>query len=211
MRILPWLAIIALLFSTFWFRKQQAMTQAQLNTLTDTLAYFRLNHPNLTEEWYISGLDSIIGPKPLELGDSLQEIHRILWTTSNAFSFLIKEKKNGSVWLDYRRFTIQNPLTKAGPIKVLSAKIIPVPIEAFNKFRQKLASISFFDATRHESYICCFATGSLGWDAKFQKEGRLKLAVSCRQSVQFAEACEMMMRLVDDPDLQHALAFAAKG
>lgn len=210
MRILLYLLVAGLLFSTFWFKKQQELVQKQLDIANDTVTFFQLNYPKLTRNWPVKGLDSIVGPPQVELVDSLNEIHRILWSTSQVYAFTIEEKKDGAVWLKYRRFEVQNPLTKEGRTAILFAKNMLLPPDIFKQFRQNLMSISFFDATRDENYMCCFTTGTLTWEAKLQKEGYLKHSTYCRQSVQFAEAYETIMHLVDDPQLQQALSASIK-
>lgn len=173
MRFLPWLVILGLLFSTIWFRKQQDFTQKQLSALTDTLAFYQSYYHSSINEWWVPELDSIIGPKPLVLGDSLLEIHRIIWTLSTIYSFTIKEKKDSTVWLDYKHYGIKNPLTGAGRTELISAKTISITKSDFQQFRQKLAAIPFLDATRNEDWTCCWVTGSLDWEANFKKEGHL--------------------------------------
>ena len=204
MRMLPWLIVVGVLCSAFWFREQQHLAQQQVAALTDSLVYFQQNQPT-TGQWWMPGLDSMVGPKQLELGDSLLEIHRIVWSLNTYYAFTIRQKKDSSVWLAYQHYRIKNPLTGYGRNKLLSAKTMSVSPADFSRFRQQLSQVPFFDATHHENMMCCWTTGSLDWEAEFQKEGHLSHATFCRQSVQFAEACETIMRLVDDPDLQQSL------
>ena len=207
MRFILSLLVATLLFFTFWFKRQQEVSQQHLLTVTDTLAYFRLHYPYSVNDWAVQQVGAMAGPRQLILADSLQEIHRIIWTVRTAYFFLIKQKKDGTVWLEYKHYAVKNPLTGAGHIALLLTRTIPVPEEIFKQFRQKLSAISFLDATRNEEYPGCATTGSLTWEAKFQNGDLLKHATSCRQSVQFAEACETMMRIVGDPELQRLLHF----
>jgi len=203
-RSIPWLIVAGLLFATFWCKKQQDLAQKKVSALTDTLVHFQQNQ-STTGQWWVPGLDSIIGQKELELGDSLIEIHRIIWRLNTYYAFTIRQKKDSSVWLAYKHYSIKNPLTGYGRNQLLSEKTMLVSPVDFSRFRQQLSAVPFFDAAPNENMICCWTTGSLGWEARFQKEGHLSYFTFCRQSVQFAEACEMILRLVDDPDLQRPL------
>ncbi|MEO6760585.1 MAG: hypothetical protein ABIO24_14085 [Saprospiraceae bacterium] len=215
MRILPWLIGTGLLFSTFWFRKQQDAAQVkaaavteQLEAVMDSIIYFRAHHPRITDNWRFQEMERL--GFPLELSDSVIEIHRIRWVPDQAFYFLIQVKRDSSVWLEYQHWTLVNlfKFTRESQFKVITAQTLPVSRETFDRFRQKLTDISFFDATKSTDYFSCFGTGSLQWEANIQNYGYLKKSTSCRQSVQLAEACEMIMRLVDDPVLQSHLDFA---
>lgn len=208
MRIFLFLLISGLLCATFWFRRQEELTQKQLAASSDSLAQLILHYKTSGSR---PELDSITGPKPA-LNDTLIEVHRIVWRPSfMGFSFRIKETKAHNIWLEYKRFNLKNPLTGAGETKVYFTKTIPVPEETFNRFRRQLASVTFFDASVDEDdMMCCWATGSLEWDARFPNNQFLRHSTYCRQSVQFAEACEIIMRVVDDPELLGALGVSAK-
>lgn len=207
--------VVGLLGGTLWYKRAFDSRQQQLVMVTDTLSRLMLQQYDLADKWTSNDLlntdlDRILGPKNLELGDSLLEIHRIRWTTNEAFAFLIRQYKSGDITLHYRRFTLQNPLTHVGKTAVLASENVTIPALDFQRFRTKMAAISFFDATRDDNPMCCFSTGTLNWEARLSEGAQLKHHTSCRQSREFSEACEYIMRLVHDPALQRALDAAAQ-
>jgi hypothetical protein len=209
------LAVLGLLGSTFWYKRAFERQQKQLALVSDTLSRLLLQQHDAADRWHSNDLlatdmDKILGPKNLELGDSLLEIHRIRWATNELFAFLLRQYKSGEVTLDYRRFTLQNPLTKTGKTAVLASAHVTITAADFLRFRAKIAAIPFFDATHDNNPMCCLATGSLQWEARLSDHSQLKHHTTCRQSVQFSEACESIMRLAPDPVLMHALAGAGQ-
>lgn len=202
--------IVVLLYASFWYKKQYEASQDQLAFATDTLAHLHYNYISEFNKWsdypeIDHDIKEILGPKNLEIGDTLIEIHRIIWTTSFIHSFLIQQNKNGTVILDYRKFTLQNPVTKIGKTEVLASERILVSEHFFQQFKEKLAAISFLDATQNEDPMCCFTSGLLRWEARLCDNLLHKHSTWCHQSVEFTEACEILMRLPKDPRLQLVL------
>ncbi|MEO6760586.1 MAG: hypothetical protein ABIO24_14090 [Saprospiraceae bacterium] len=219
-RMLLWLVVIILFFVMLWARKQQDIAHKnvlvlseQTAALTDSLHYFLAHHPAIPESWPIAEIGSIAGPWVLGLGDSLLEIHRITWGTgASLYFFVLQIRKDRSIWLEYRHARIGNSNgdIRRARLKVITSKTLPVSREKFNRFRQKLAGVSFLNATKSTPYTCCFAVESLQWDACLPNLGYLKHASECWQSDQFTQTCAIIMRLVDDPLLQGRLDFALK-
>jgi hypothetical protein len=203
--------ILVFIGTTFWYKHQYDTTNAKFEMVADSLEHYIYKEISDPIKWsehleLNRDLNAIMGPKDQALGDSLLESHRIAWFASAAHVFQIHQKKDSSVHLIYRRFTLKNPLTQQGETAVQGTEHVLVPAPVFQKFKEKLAEISFLDASRNTDYLCCFNTGSLSWEARLNNNMILAHKTWCRQSVQFAEACETIMYLVKDANLQSALA-----
>jgi hypothetical protein len=172
--------------------------QLLLHQTQDTLRYFWHNRM----DWVSPGVQKILGLRQLDLGDSLLEAHRIVWITNRVYCINLQVRCDSTVRLIYRSGRTQNPLTKEGRDTIFFQQTKLLGSEIWDDFRQKLAGINFLDATRSTQYLCCYTTGSLDWEAQYLDRTRRSHHVWCRQSTQFAAACESLFKHCNDPNLQ---------
>jgi hypothetical protein len=189
---------------------EQAVTieqqQQQIQLSNDTLQYFWKGQ----QKWGTPGAQQILGPRQLDLGDSLLEAHRIAWITSRVYCVQMLIRCDSMVWLIYKSGSLKNPLTKKGSDTIYFQQTKLLGPAVWIDFNNQLNQVNFLDATKHTQYFCCNVTGSIDWEAQYLNGPRRTHYTWCRQSVQFAEACESLFRYFDDPDLHRTLPNAIK-
>jgi hypothetical protein len=68
-----------------------------------------------------------------------------------------------------------------------------------------LTQSDLLDETRANHIMCCFGDGTLSWEAYLEDGNRHYFSTFCRESAQFTDGCEFMLRKVDDKDLKKIL------
>jgi hypothetical protein len=68
-----------------------------------------------------------------------------------------------------------------------------------------LTQSDLLDETRANNIMCCFGGGTLSWEAYLEDGNRHYFSTFCRESAQFTDGCEFMLRKVDDKDLKKIL------
>ncbi|MFN4253743.1 MAG: hypothetical protein ACK4Q5_01910 [Saprospiraceae bacterium] len=191
-------AIVGLGISTIHFQKRANYYQAQLEFAQDTLT----NILSKDKRWLNFNAFKMMDEREVGLGDSLIELHRIAWATSRLFVVQVEVYPDSTVCLRYKRGELD---IGNWEMKVLSSKNRKINWAQWQVFHQKISNVSFLDAVKNNNYMCCFLTGSLHWEAVSINSSRLEHSTRCRQSGQFAEACEYIFQFFDDPELEKAL------
>lgn len=205
---LVFVAIVSCLgISTFHYQKNANFYQKQLAFAHDTLT----NILAKDERWISVEAFKLMGEKEVDLGDTLSEVHRFSWVTNQLFVVRVEVYPDNTVRLNFSSGGLQNTNDSEKLKLVLrSEKNREISWAQWQEFHQKISKVSFLDATKDENFMCCLTTGTLRWDAISVNSGRHGHSTWCRQSIQFAEACEYVFQFFDDPDLKRALQNARR-
>jgi len=201
MKALSVVAILILLASTAWFGVKNAEMQRELETVRDTLGSLRIQQqiPSI----YNIGLQKI-GELNFDISDTVLEMHRIVGNDSRqCFLLRIEVGLDSSVHAVFKKFTLEHPLTKEGKDSVFLTTTPKINFADFQQFKAKLSQLEFTKAVVDDTNIlCCFGGGTLSWEAVEKTGTRYRFSTFCRQSEQFAEACEFLLRHVGDDYLK---------
>lgn len=215
--ILLFFLVSCLGISTFYYKDKSAFVQQQLAFTQDTL----MNTLSKNDDWVYLENAKLMGIGDLNLGDSLIELHSISWVNSKVFAVKVAVYLDSTVVLNYKRgelSTTTETVPQKGKEQEKSRNRLKLNLCAnetkrlnyaqWQEFNQKMSKISFLDAAKNKNYMCCITTGTLKWEAIIAPDTQLKHATWCRQSVEFAEACEFVFQFFDDPKLNTALEYA---
>lgn len=176
-----------------YFYNQSQKREADLNQAYETIRVVKAKQEHFRESLYENWEN--IGEKPLEISDTIVEIHRI-WSTLGNKAYLLKIEcgKDSTLRSVFKQFTLKNPLTNEGETQVLVNKSMVVNPTDFYAFKSQLAKISLADAAiSSEDIMCCFGGGSITWEAKMANGDKYYFSTFCRKSIEFAVACEVLM------------------
>lgn len=207
MRFLLVSGFLLLLLSGLWLGKQTLSLRHDNRLLSDTLAAVRQSHlAQQVRGHLLAPVAELLDEAPLAVSKQVREVHRISADYFSTFYLVRLEGGPDSRWqLIFKKCTVQNPLTHEGKNEVLAHTRQPIDSSVVQTFASKLAGIDFWDAARVDDVFCCFGGGQLSLESVLPAGQRLWFSSYCRQSKQFAEACEYILRQVPDPDLQAAL------
>jgi hypothetical protein len=199
--------IVLLALSTMWFGQKNSVLEKRLGLVTDTLNQIKIQQFSSKHIGYVSPkLDSLLHESRLNVNDSIKEAHRIMCNYGWRY-FLIRFelKPDSTVDLICKNYTIRQPFTGEGSDSLLSVKKQKITSQTLQDFKNKLSKVEFLDATIQREIMCCFGGGGIKLESVYASEQRNFYSTFCRTSKQFAEACEYMMRQVDNKELRGIL------
>lgn len=208
MKVIHFIPLLVLFCTTIWFGKQTITYKEQLAILSDTLSNIQKYE---FDRGYLSGipsqLESILQEKSLEKNDSVMEAHRIIATYNHTlYLFRVESLQNHTVWLMFKKCSEVNPLTGEGRNALLASSRQPLNGSILQSFKEKLEKIEFMDAASvNDNLQYCYDGGSIELQSVFPGDEKIRFRTYCRQSNQFAMACELLMRQVNDSELQKIL------
>jgi hypothetical protein len=139
--------------------------------------------------------------KYLETNDSVFEIHRIMQQIGNKTRLAKVECfKDSSIRLVYKLISVRNPLTGGGIDSLYETHTQRLEKLIWLEFKDKINKISSYDLTYWDGYLDCFG-GELAWEAVINQNTYF-FSTHCNQAPQFTEACEFLLRQVDDKEIQ---------
>jgi hypothetical protein len=202
------ISIIALLaLSTMWFGQKNSVLEKRIGLVSDTLNQIKVQQFRNKHIGYVSPkLDSLLQESVLDISDTIKEIHRITchygW---RHFLIRLELKHDSSVNLTCKRYEYKHPLTNQGIDSLYSVKFQKIDKAKLCNFIEKLSKIEFLGVTIEREIMCCFGGGGIQLESVYASGQRNFYGTFCRTSEQFAEACEYMMRQVDNDELRGIL------
>jgi hypothetical protein len=202
------IGIITLLaLSTMWFGQKNSVLEKRIGLVSDTLNQIKfqeLGRKNIG--WVSPKLDSLLQESKLNVNDSIKEAHRITcYYGWRYFIIRFELKSDSSVDLICKNYTIKHPFTGEGRDSLLSVKKQKITSQILQNFKNRLSKVEFLDATFQKEIMCCFGGGGIRLESVYSSGQRNFYGTFCRTSKQFAEACEYMMRQVDNKELRGIL------
>ncbi len=192
--------VLSLLVGYLYFQnknQQRDLAQAY-NALRDLKWQQERNRNELYKSW------TEIGEKPLELNDSIVEIHRI-WSTQGVRIYVLRleSRKDGSLWSVLKQFSIKHPLTGEGKTEVLASRSrFANPVD-LTVFKAQLSKIQLSTAAiSDQDIMCCFGGGSITWEAKMPDGEMYTFSTFCRKSIEFTKSCEALLEKYGVSDLE---------
>lgn len=202
MKALGVIAILILLASTAWFGVKNAEIQRELETMRDTLGSLRIQQQALFDN-YDRDVFKRIGESYLTANDTTIEAHRITFDNGRICALLRLELRPDSfIRAVFKKFTYKNPLTGEGKDSLYVVSNPKIDFAVLQQFKAKLTQLEFPAAATDDNILCCFGGGTLSWEAVEKTGTRYRFSTFCRQSEQFAEACEFLLRHVGDDYLK---------
>jgi hypothetical protein len=206
MRVLVISIILALFGTSLRFGLKNMELKHDLQTVCDTLNSQRI-YQQLLERKSLESLKRF-GEYGIQKEDSITEVHRIIASYDVGFFLLrVERKKDNSIQSIFRKVKIKSPVYgdwKKAEFVIDSArqdfKLIDI-----QHFKAMLTQTDLVDASRANDLMCCFGGGTLSWEAYLEDGNRHYFKTFCRESAQFTEACEFMLRKVNDEDLKKIL------
>lgn len=198
MKVLSIVAILILLASTTWLGVKNGETERELEAVRDTLGSLRIKQQALFDN-YDRDVFKRIGESNLSANDTLIETHRITFDNGRFCVLLrLEVKPDNSLRTVFKKFTYKNPLTGEGKDSLYVVSNPKIDFAALQQFKAKLAQIEFPAAAVDDNILCCFGGGTMTWEAVEKTGTRYRFSTFCRQSEQFAEACEFLLRQAAD-------------
>ncbi len=211
MRIIGIIFLLALLVATFRLRVENQALKHSLEAVSDTLGSQRIQQQWL-EESTLRLMQGWIEPY-LQKKEGVIELHRITAISDGGFFLLQFElRQDRSIEAVFKKVMPEQPFPKDfSKIKFThDSAVITLNLIDFELFKDKINQIEFSNATISNHLMCCFGGGTLKWAAILADGNNRNFSTFCRQSAQFAEACEFMLKKVSDPDLTKMLQGNAK-
>jgi hypothetical protein len=202
MKALSVIAILTLLASTAWFGVKNAESERELEAMRDTLGSLRIKQQTFFDN-YDRDVFKRIGESNLSANDTLIETHRITFDNGRFCALLrLEVKPDNSLRTVFKKFTYKNPLTGEGKDSLHVVSNPKIDFTTLQQFKAKLTQLEFPAAAVDDNILCCFGGGTMTWEAVEKSGTRYRFSTYCRQSEQFAEACEFLLRQVDDDYLK---------
>ena len=207
MKIISLIFIAILLITTIWLGQKNFYLQKELVAKIDSLNCVKETLFQQRNQYAGYPIDSILKEAYLQTNDSILETHRISANYGDKF-FLIRLElmKDSAVLVTSKRLSVRNIATGEGKNELLSVKTQSIEYKVLQQFRNKLSKIEFLNLSLSGDYFCCFGGGGIGLESIYASGKKYNFSTFCRTSVQFAEACEFMMRQVNDEELKRILA-----
>lgn len=207
MRTIALVALSLLLLSGLWLGQYTSALRREIGLQADSLAAIRQRDLAQQSRGHLSApAAALLGEVPLQVDSLLREVHRISADYFNTLYLVRLELgRDSTLRLIFKKCTVLNPLTGEGKNEVLAHTEQQIDPAVLQTFSTQLAGIDFFNAAQSDDVFCCFGGGSLSLESVLSSGQRLWFSTYCRQSEQFAEACEYLLRQVPDPALQAAL------
>ncbi|MBK9726519.1 MAG: hypothetical protein IPO86_00210 [Saprospiraceae bacterium] len=177
----------------------------KINELKAITIYQRdtINNYNLNLDPYekVNLIEQLLEPRILRTNDSIYEVQRIIYGYSNDIKIIKVECfKDSSIKLIYKQGSLRNPITGVGTARLVKTQVQVLDKNVWMQFKSKFSKISCYDLTLWDGYLDCIGP-ILEWDAKIGYES-FRNSSTCGLAAQFTEACEFLMRQVNDKDLQ---------
>jgi hypothetical protein len=200
--------IIALLaLSTLWFGQKNSVLEKRIGLVSDTLNQIKIKE---IRRIYIGDdsphIDSLLQESRLNINDSIKEAYRIVCNYGwRQFLIRVELGNDNTVNLVCKQFTLKHPMTGEERDSLLSVQNKKIDYQILKNFKEKLLKVEFLDATVQKNIMCCFGGGGIQLESVYSSGQRNFYGTFCRTSKQFAEACEYMMRQVDNKELRGIL------
>lgn len=199
--------ICFLVLFVFHLRRENTLLQKEISCLEGALLA-----ANEVASFRKSKYDGFLGEARLDTSATVREAYRIHANYGDMlFTFRIEERRDQSVFMTVKRFSFQNPLTKAGKDTLYSSITKRIDASGLAGFKERLSTLRFFDLTLENDKFCCFGGGSITLETIQADGSRYKYSTFCRQAKGFAEACEAMMRLSENAEIQRILRGQGEG
>ncbi|MCC6462202.1 MAG: hypothetical protein IT260_17170 [Saprospiraceae bacterium] len=207
MRTIALIALFLLLVSGLWLGQYAGTLRREIRLQSDSLAAIRQRDLAQQSRGRLSApAAALLGEAPLQVDSLLREVHRISADYFNTLYLVRLELgRDSTLRLIFKKCTVQHPLTGEGKYEVLAHTERVLDASVLQSFRTQLTGIDFLNAAQSDDVFCCFGGGTLSLESVLPSGKRLWFSTYCRQSEQFAEACEYVLRQVPDPTLQAAL------
>ena len=113
---------------------------------------------------------------------------------------------DSSVLATLAKYSEKNPLTGVGVDTIYYTSTKKFEYLILKDFKKRLSKINFINAIVDVNTMCCFSGGGIVLESVFSRTERIGFSTFCRESVEFAEACEFLMLQLNDDDLKKYIA-----
>ena len=208
MKIAIVILVLALIAVSIRLELKNVNLEKQVAAVSDTLAGQRLQQQAM-QDAAIRNFFNLTGEWPLRKKTDVTEVHRIVANYDDGFFMLqCEQEKDGRVKAVLKKAKIKNPITQQQESAVFTRDSLLFELKPadFQLFKERMVGLVFTDETIENDIMCCFGGGTIDWEAIPADGQRHHFRTFCRQSLRFAEACESLLLLTNDPQLKKILA-----
>lgn len=133
--------------------------------------------------------------------ESIYETHWIKLIFGWQVKFIKLElRRDSSISMTYKFATLKNINNNSGFDRLIKQSTQKLDKAIWNEFKEKLQSVDIYDAAYWNGYDDCMGE-SLDWEAVIGNK-HYQFSTACKHATKFAEACEFIMRQVNDEELK---------
>ena len=205
-KIVSFLIMVFLTLMLLWQRSHINSMAFEIRQQKDSIENYHLQKLDTYERYESLNkfFKKINEPQHLDLynNDTILEAHRIIQGFGNkARIFKVEILKDSTVRLTFKVVSINNPMTGVGIDSLYKSQVQMIDRKIWNDFKESFNKIEVYDVIYWNGMLDCFG-GELLWEATINNR-TYRFGTHCRQAPQFTDACELLMRHVQDKDLQN--------
>lgn len=209
MKLLLAITILLSVFTIYSERKNVSLRH-ELTAVTDTLNNVLIAQRE-RQEAILPPIMRAWQEEPLRShSKNAVEVDRIIGNYGELFFMVrLERKQDGTITAVYKKARPLAPLNP-GNFNTVGLKVDSMKYQLdtmqFQAFKSRLQRVDFLNASMDANIMCCFGGGVLEWESITGNGPHHRFKTFCRQSTQFAEACEFLLKKINDPELQQVLS-----
>ncbi|MBK8483694.1 MAG: hypothetical protein IPL31_04960, partial [Saprospiraceae bacterium] len=202
----PIILTILIVISYWQIRNSEKLTTEVIDIRNSIDEYSKHKFDRWERAGYFSTIHNTLEePDHPYTNKEILEMHWITLILGWEVKFIkIESKMDSSINLTYKFATLKNLNDKSGIDSLRQESTQKIDKTVWLKFKEKMNNINIYDLTYWDGGGCI--GNSLKWEAAINNRD-YKYETNCGNALLFTEACEFMMRQVNDPGIQEMLDY----